>query len=156
MANSLDTLRQVAKESAGRCIIMGLDFGLRRIGIALSDAQPIIASPFQTYNRSASLAEDARHLGAIIVNRKVCAIVVGLPLDVDNSTNANLIGAIEQLLRKINTITPLPPIHMQDERFTSRCAASLLESLGYSRKKSVQLEDKVAAALILQDAIDML
>jgi putative Holliday junction resolvase len=133
--------------------LMGLDLGTRTIGVAVSDGLRISATALETVRR-AKFATDAARLEEIIAGRGIAAIVLGLPLNMDGSegprcqsTRAfarNLAARIAQ------------PIAFWDERLSTVAAERALLAADSSRKRRRQVIDKVAAAYILQGALDRL
>ena len=133
--------------------LMGLDLGTKTIGVAVSDGLRISATALETVRRT-RFAADAERLEEIIAGRGIAAIVLGLPRNMDGSegprcqsTRAfarNLAARIAQ------------PIAFWDERLTTVAAERALLAADSSRKRRRQVIDKVAAAYILQGALDRL
>ena len=133
--------------------LMGLDLGAKTIGVAVSDGLRISATALETVRRT-RFAADAARLEAIIAGRGIGAVVLGLPRNMDGSegprcqsTRAfarNLAARIAQ------------PIAFWDERFSTVAAERALLAANSSRKRRRQVIDKVAAAFILQGALDRL
>ena len=133
--------------------LMGLDLGTKTIGVAVSDGLRISATALETVRRT-RFAADAARLEEIIAGRGIAAIVLGLPRNMDGSegprcqsTRAfarNLAARIAQ------------PIAFWDERLTTVAAERALLAADSSRKRRRQVIDKVAAAYILQGALDRL
>jgi putative Holliday junction resolvase len=136
---------------------LGVDYGERRIGLALSDPTGLLASPWKTVMNAGSvsraaqqLVDEARRLRA--EEEGLSTIVIGLPRRL-NGEATTLTGQVRQFA-SIITATVDVPIVLQDERLTSSEADELLarrERDWRRRKRSV---DAVAAALILQDYLD--
>ena len=133
--------------------LMGLDLGTRTIGVAVSDGLRISATALEIVRRTKFTADVAR-LEEIIAGRGIVAIVLGLPRNMDGSegprcqsTRAfarNLAARIAQ------------PIAFWDERLSTVAAERALLAANSSRKRRRQVIDKVAAAFILQGALDRL
>jgi putative Holliday junction resolvase len=136
--------------------ILGLDFGERRIGVALSDIGKTLATGLTTLDcrRDPNFLET---LGDIIQEEGVEAIVVGYPLRTDGKTLAGAkTQAVDAFIAKLEAKFHLP-VHREDESFTSQLASQSLKSR--SKKKRRGREDKgaidrVAACYILQDFLD--
>jgi putative Holliday junction resolvase len=136
---------------------LGVDYGQRRIGLALSDATGMLARPWKTIPRignpsqvAAALATEA---GALMrEDDGLAAIVVGLPkrLNGEPTDQTATVEAVVERLRSIVTI----PVVLQDERLTSREAESLLAKREKDWRKRKTMLDSAAAALILQDYLD--
>lgn len=136
--------------------ILGLDFGERRIGIALSDTGKTLATGLMTLDcrQNPNFMES---IGDIIREEAVIAIVVGYPLRTDGKKGqGDKTEAVDAFISKLETQFKLP-VHREDESFTSQMAAQSLKSR--SRKKRGRRPDKgeidrVAACYILQDFLD--
>ncbi len=133
--------------------IMGVDYGDKRIGIALSDLLCIISSPYEVYQNKGE--EDAlKHLGQIIKDNDVTEVAFGLPLNMDGSEGerAKLHRQFGERLEKYSGVK----VFYVDERLTSAEAEDILISSGVRREKRKELIDKISAQLILQSYIDNL
>ncbi len=133
--------------------IMGVDYGDKRIGIALSDLLCIISSPYEVYQNKGE--EDAlKHLGQIIKDNDVTEVAFGLPLNMDGSEGerAKLHRQFGERLEKYSGAK----VFYVDERLTSAEAEDILISSGVRREKRKELIDKISAQLILQSYIDNL
>lgn len=131
--------------------ILGIDYGERRIGVAISDTTGTIATPLQTIDGTAP-QQAARAIAEIARDREVERIVVGLPMRMDGSSgpsaeNAKAFG--ERLLKAGSC-----PVEYWDERFSSRTAEQALIEGGARRQKRKQVIDKLAAQIILQHYLD--
>ena len=139
--------------------VLGLDFGERRIGVAISDPEALIASGLTTLDRRKQ--PDYLHaLEEIIRQKKVRAIVVGYPLRTDGEIKPG--GKTEAVDTFVTTLKARfnLPVHLEDESFTSSMAAESLKQRGGKKKKPrdwvrAKAEvDRVAACFILQDYLD--
>ena len=128
-------------------VVLCIDFGLKRCGLAISDPNRIIASPLQTI-ASATLEN---WLESEIPKRQIAEIVLGYPTRLDGSDshvteNIRLLKSV--LEAKFSTI----PIVLFAERFSSKRASSAIAQMGHKKKKQDKgLIDQVAAAMILQE-----
>jgi putative holliday junction resolvase len=127
--------------------VLGLDVGLRRIGVAISDPLGMTAQGLETLHRK-NKKHDFAHLYRIIRQYGVKEIVVGLPLRMSGAEGAQAekIQAFAQDLRKHFKL----PVHLWDERLTSAEANRLLRETDLSIEKRGQAVDRMAAILILQ------
>ena len=130
---------------AGR--VAGIDYGRRRIGVAVCDAARIIASPLCVRETSGDQAADAAFFRKLLADEEVGGIVVGLPLHADGgasemSAEAARFGA---WLRKVTGL----PVAFQDERFSSHEAAGRLAGVGLTRAGKKKRSDAVAAQVLL-------
>ena len=130
--------------------ILGLDYGEKRIGLAITDPLNIIAKPLQTINVS---KEDIyKVLNKLIKEYQIVKIVVGLPLTLKNTYSIQtdkVLVFIEQLKNNINI-----DIDTYDERFTSDMAKDALIKQGIKTGHNKSEIDKTAAAIFLQNYID--
>jgi putative Holliday junction resolvase len=136
--------------------MVGLDVGERRIGVAMSDARGVLASPATTLHVRALGAAALDLVSAAIArlagDDPVHGIVVGLPRRLDGSPTTTT-AMVQRFADALHARTGLP-VHLQDERLTSREAESRLALRERSwRARKVRL-DAAAAAIILQDFLD--
>ncbi len=132
--------------------LLGLDVGTKTIGIALCDAGWTIATPAELLKRG-KFSADLEKLKAFIRQQAVAGIVVGLPLNLDGSESPR-----SQATRAFaRNLLPLAlPILLWDERWSTQAVTRTLIDADASRARRAQLVDKMAAAYILQGAIDAL
>ncbi len=129
--------------------LIGVDLGDKTIGLALSDTRRTIASPLQTLRRS-----DAERLLAIAKLHDVGALVIGLPRNMDGSEGPRA-QATRAFVRNLAPLTALA-IAFWDERLSTAAVTRTLLEADTSRKRRAALVDKMAAAYILQGALDRL
>ena len=133
---------------------LGIDFGERRIGLALSDPTRTIASPLPTVKRRAGKRPPIAALMKIIETNNVTALVMGLPLTLagEESDWTHLIRSVAEALSERTGL----PVHYVDERLTSVRAERAIRSLGLPKKKREEKGrvDAAAAVLILQSWLD--
>jgi putative Holliday junction resolvase len=131
--------------------ILGLDFGLRRVGGALSDAGKTIASPLEVYERR-DPKRDALHYVQLASEHDIEHIVVGLPVHTSGRE-----GELAALARRwgnwLSSVTHLP-VRYHDERYTSVEADDLMVRSGLKRQRRKALRDKIAAQMMLQAYLD--
>lgn len=132
---------------------MGLDLGEKTIGIAISDAGRIIATPCKTLRRT-KFSHDARELLALAEERQVGGIVIGLPLNMDGSEGPGC-QSVRQFAANLGQQTALP-IAFWDERLSTVAVTRTLLEADTSRARRRQVVDKMAAGFILQGALDRL
>jgi putative Holliday junction resolvase len=133
--------------------LLGLDLGEKTIGLALSDTLISIATPMQTLKRG-KFAADAAQLDIIIGAQGVGGLVVGLPLNMDGSDGPSAQSARAFGRNWVNH-SPLPVV-FQDERLSTSAVTRTLLEADTSRRRREVLVDKMAAAYILQGALDRL
>ena len=147
---SLDEL-SVTLPSAGPLI--GLDLGTRTIGIAVSDRLRKVASA-RTVLRRIRFQQDARALLELATQEAVAGIVIGLPLNMDGSEGPRA-QATRAFARNLAKLTDIPLIFW-DERLSTVAVERMLIDSDTSRARRAELVDKLAAAWILQGALDRL
>ncbi|MBF9150507.1 Holliday junction resolvase RuvX [Novosphingobium jiangmenense] len=133
-------------------VLMGLDTGTKTIGIALCDRDWRFASAGKTLQRGKFTADKAK-LEAMIAERSVKGLVIGLPLNMDGSESPRSQGA-RAIARNLEDLGL--PILLWDERWTTQAAERAMIEQDFSRAKRAERIDSHAAALILQGAIDAL
>ncbi len=132
----------------------GVDFGDRRIGVAISDARGVMAFPHETIEYSGKMGVGLTALTAMLVALEVELVVVGLPYNMDGSRGkqaertASFIGELKQRLG--NGVR----VDSWDERLTSMQAGRMLTEAGVKAKAQKGKLDRIAAALILQGYLD--
>lgn len=132
---------------------IGLDLGTKTIGVALSDTMRSIATPMIVLKK-AKLKEDVAALQAIINEQGVGGIVLGLPKNMDNSEGPRA-QSTRAFARNIEERLGLP-ILLWDERLSTAAVTRTLIEADASRKRRGEVVDKMAAAYILQGALDRL
>ena len=132
---------------------MGLDLGTKTIGLALSDVERRLASPLETIKRI-KFSQDAHLLLKIAEDQEAMALIFGLPLNMDGSSGPRA-QATEAFLRNLRLLTSLP-FALWDERLSTAAVTRDLIDQDVSRAKRAQVVDKLAAAYILQGALDRL
>lgn len=144
--------RQEAIRPTGRSgRVMGLDVGEKTIGVALSDELGLTAQPFQTLKRKGD-AEDLGAIRRISEDQGVCAVIVGLPMNMDGTMGRQARRVIA-FTEKIKAALEVPVFH-QDERLSTVAAERILIQADVSRAKRRKHVDKLAAAVILQGYLD--
>jgi len=138
---------------ASRGPLMGLDLGTRRIGIAVSDALRMTATPLETVNRTKFRA-DAEKLQALIAGRGVAGVILGLPRNMDGSEGPRC-QSTRAFARNLSGLIAIP-IAFWDERLSTVAVERTLIAADSSRKRRAEVIDKLAAAYILQGALDRL
>ena len=133
--------------------LLGLDLGEKTIGLALSDTLRMVATPMETLARGKFTA-DALKLEAIVAAQGVGGVVIGLPLNMDGSDGpaAQSARAFGRNLSQRIAI----PIAYWDERLSTVAVTRTLIDADASRKRRAQVVDKMAAAYILQGALERL
>ncbi|MES2256122.1 MAG: Holliday junction resolvase RuvX [Pseudomonadota bacterium] len=133
--------------------LLGLDLGEKTIGVALSDRLLMVATPMETLKRG-KFAADATRLDIIISEQGIGGLVVGLPLNMDGSDGPSAQSARAFGRNWVNH-SPLP-LAFWDERLSTMAVTRTLLDADASRKRRDEVVDKMAAAYILQGALDRL
>ncbi len=133
--------------------LMGLDLGTKTIGVAVSDRMRTVASPLEVVRRR-KFTLDAARLAEIAGGREIGGLVLGLPRNMDGSEGPRAQSA-RAFARNLQRIVDLPLVFW-DERLSTVAAERALLEADASRPKRAAVIDQVAAAYILQGALDRL
>jgi putative Holliday junction resolvase len=133
---------------------MGIDFGEKRIGLAVSDPTNTVATPLETLVRRAGKRPPYRAMGELAEEHEVGQLVIGLPLGLDGEEN-EWCAEVRAMADRLASATGLP-VAWVDERMTSVRAERAVRSSGLSRSKREERGrvDAAAAQLILQAWLD--
>jgi putative Holliday junction resolvase len=131
--------------------LLGIDFGTRRVGFAVSDEEQRLSVPLETYTRS-NRDQDARHLTAVIGDYRIRALVIGLPLHMGGEEGIKA-GEARQFGAWAAGVSGLP-FAFWDERLTTSMADEHLAAANVNPKKRKLLRDKIAAQIMLQSYLD--
>lgn len=131
--------------------LLGMDMGEKTIGLALSDLGLMIATPMETIRRG-KFSADLEKLAAIITAQQVGGLIIGLPVNMDASEGPRA-QSVRQFARNLLKRFALP-IVLWDERLSTMAVTRLLIEADTSRARRAELVDKLAAAYILQGALD--
>jgi putative Holliday junction resolvase len=132
--------------------VLGVDLGAKRIGLALSDTEGDFAFPAGTL-RSKGLQRDVKALCALIREREVARVVVGLPRHMDGRKGPEA-EAAEKFARELAARAGVP-VDTLDERWTSREAERILHAQGHDARRARRHVDEVAASIILRTYLDL-
>lgn len=133
--------------------LLGLDVGTKTLGVAVSDVRRVVASPFKTIRRS-RLNRDVEALREIIEAYDVGGIVVGFPVNMNGSEGPRCQSVRQftvDLMARLDVA-----VAFWDERLSTRAVTRMLIQADLSRRRRAKVIDKVAAAYILQGALDSL
>jgi putative Holliday junction resolvase len=131
--------------------ILALDFGKKVVGVAITDASWIIASPIENIeNKKFTFVAD--RIFAIVADRNVSGVVIGMPFHMDGS-DSKMAQSIRQFARNLMKINDIK-IFFADERFSSIMAQQTLDHSDISYDKKLDLIDKIAASHILQSFLE--
>ncbi|MBC7908757.1 MAG: Holliday junction resolvase RuvX [Rhodospirillaceae bacterium] len=131
--------------------LMGLDLGTKTIGLALSDVMRSIATPFDTIRRT-KFTKDVEALFAFMDKHEVAGLVIGLPVEMDGNEGARC-QSTRAFVRNLTNLRDVP-IALWDERLSTAAVTRTLLEADASRARRAEVVDKMAAAYILQGALD--
>lgn len=130
--------------------VMGLDFGARTVGVAMTDPMGLTAQPVKTITREreSAIRKTLSEIAALIEEYQVERVILGLPLNMNDSEGerAEKTRAFAEKLAARITV----PIEFMDERLTTLAAQEILDESGVPRSEQKRVIDQVAAQLILQ------
>ena len=137
--------------------VLGIDYGRKRVGLALSDATGMLARPWKAIARTGGAAEVAAMLAREIERLAseddgLGAVVIGMPRRLNGDPNEQTL-AVRSVVERLRPLVAIP-LATQDERLTSREAESLLARREKDWRKRKPMLDATAAAVILQDYLD--
>lgn len=151
MAAEILTLEHLAPRLARFDRVMGLDIGTKTIGLALSDVERRLASPLDTIRRTRFTA-DAANLLKRAAEFQVAALVVGLPLNMDGSEGPR----VQSTRAFVRNLPDGLLVSYWDERLSTAAVTRELIAQDASRARRAEVVDRMAAAYILQGALDRL
>ncbi len=131
--------------------ILAIDYGTKRIGLAVTDPARIFASPLDTV----SPAKFEDYIGDYLKSEVVDEFVIGYPVQMNNQPG-EVVRHINPFIKKLKKLYPDKQIHLVDERFTSQMAFQAMVDGGVKKKDRLNkaLVDKISAAIILQSFLD--
>ena len=133
--------------------LLGLDLGTKTIGLAISDSAFMVASPLETVRRK-KFTQDAEILFALIDEKDVGGLVLGLPINMDG-TEGPRCQSTRQFARNLLGLRDIP-IAFWDERLSTAAVERALIDADTSRAKRAKVVDQLAASYILQGALDFI
>jgi len=139
-------------DDPGRGRRIGIDAGSRRIGVACSDPDGILATPVETVRRDGS-GSHLRRLAQLAAELEAVEVIVGLPLTLADRTGQSAADAIAVADALARRVAPTP-VRLADERLTTVSAQRSLHAAGMRAKRQRGVIDQAAAVLILQGWLD--
>ena len=133
--------------------LLGVDPGKKRVGIAISDENKIVATPYSTIIRN-NFSTLLTQINKIIYDNDIRGLVIGNPINMDGSPSQSSQSAKDLAINLSKNISI--PITMWDERLSSRGAFNLSNELDVNTSKKISKLDENSAAFILQGALDFL
>lgn len=153
MSDNVKTLSELRESLARGQRLMGLDLGSKTIGLSLSDVTLTVASPLETIRRT-KFSADVIRLLELAAKHNIGGFVVGLPINMDG-TEGPAAQSARAFARNINKLTPIP-LAFWDERMSTAAVTRTLLEADASRARRAEVVDKMAAAYILQGALERL
>ena len=147
------TLQELKAEMPPEMCLMGLDLGRKTIGLAVADPTGVIASPLETINRK-KFMKDAGALIKIIVTRNVGGLVFGLPITMDGKEGPRC-QSTRQFAANFLERHGIGVAFWDERLSTSAVEKFLIGEADMTRKRRAEVIDKMAAAYILQGALDL-
>ena len=132
--------------------LAGIDYGRRRIGVAICDAERLIASPLEVRQTSGDQAADGRFFRELVAREDIVGFVVGLPIHADGR-DSEMSAEVEAFAQWLADPTGRP-VTFEDERYTSREAAGLMRPARLTRGRKKARHDAVAAQVILSNWLE--
>lgn len=139
-------------------IKLGVDVGTVRVGVAICDRDSILATPYKTLDRNAKKNSDVRVIANLVEELGAVQVIVGLPRTMKGEEHASARMATEYaelLAAELSARALAVPVNLVDERLSSVTAHRNLHEAGMSSRNHRKVVDQVAAAGILQHALDM-
>ncbi|MFN3582750.1 Holliday junction resolvase RuvX [Phenylobacterium sp.] len=148
-------LLELPKAAPPNTPLVGLDLGEKTIGVAVSDATRMVASPLELIRKS-KFTDDANALFRLMDSRRASGIVIGLPVNMDG-TEGTRCQSNRAFARNLLRLKPDLPIVFWDERMSTMAVNRMLvNEADMTRARRAEVVDKMAAAWILQGALDRL
>jgi len=132
--------------------ILGIDYGIKRIGTAVASTETGIATPLTVVAGRNDVTRDARNVADLGEKEAVASFVVGLPLNMDG-TESEQTALTRKFAAELERLSKRP-VHLQDERLTSFAAEEVLDTAGIASRRRRGLIDPIAAQKILQAYLD--
>jgi putative Holliday junction resolvase len=131
--------------------ILAIDYGKKRVGLAVTDPMQMIASPLATVKASETEAFLTDYLKKEVVDD----FVVGYPVRLNNKPS-EAVKYIDLFLKRLGKLFPGKPVHLEDERFTSKMAFRTMSDAGAGKKERMDksIADRISASLILQSYME--
>jgi putative Holliday junction resolvase len=131
---------------------LGIDLGSKRIGVAISDSDGIVATPITTLQRTRRAADDHAAIAGLVAEWEAGVVVVGVPYSLDGTIGP----AARRVLDEIGQLTDAlgVPVETIDERFTTVTAGQRLQEQGVRGARRTAVVDQAAASILLQSWLD--
>lgn len=143
-------MKSIKKNPLGR--ILAIDYGTKRVGLAVTDPLKIIATPLDTMHSK----DVEQFLKEYHLKENIEALVIGMPIQTNNSDESSNAKNVRNFINRMKKVFPDIPIHLEDERYTSTIAMDAMIR-GGMKKKDRQNKgnvDKISAVIILQSFLE--
>ena len=132
--------------------VLALDLGTKRVGVAVSDATGVLATPLTTIIRTGDRQGEHRQVARLVLDEEAVLVIVGLPLNMDGSRGPAA-RAAEEEAAALAAVLPVP-VQLLDERLTTVAADRVLLGQGKRAPARRRVVDRTAAAILLQGWLD--
>ena len=131
--------------------IMGIDYGMKRVGLAITDPLQIFASPLNTV----TVQEFDSYIDEYLKSEQIDEFVVGYPVQMNNKPSES-VKYVDPFLKRLRKRFPGKPLHLVDERFTSQIALRTMIEGGVKKmgRRNKMIADMISASIILQSFLD--
>lgn len=140
------------KQPKNQVRALGLDLGTKRIGVAVSDSDGLIATPIEVVRRLGDISKEHLAIEALVKEWEVDVLVVGVPYSLDGSIGPMAKKTLTEVKKLENTLSV--PIEICDERLTTVTAERSLREQGITSKDGRKVVDQLAASILLQAWLD--
>lgn len=137
-----------------RGVRLGVDPGTVRVGVAGCDPDGILASPWTTLARDSRALSEIAQIAALVIDREVIEVVVGLPTSMSGRQGTAATAAYAYAGQIAQAVAPVP-VRVVDERLSTVTAQARLREAGVRGRRQRRTVDQTAAAVILQGALDV-
>lgn len=132
-------------------VLISIDYGAKKLGISISSENRSMALPLAVIPNDKNIFSK---ICDFLITKKSVGVILGHPVNMDG-TISDSCKKVEEFANHLSKKIDIP-IYLQDERRTSRAADSLLKIAGYNRKERNQIDDSIAATLILESTLSQL
>ena len=149
-----ESIKDFSKKLTEAGALLGIDYGLKKIGISISDKNRVFSMPYDII-KTKRISEACTKIHKIIDKKKIFGLVIGYPLDRDGK-EGNSCKNVKEFVEKLGIDSPKLPYYYQDERLSTRSAISFLKTHETSKKNKKEEDDSLAASYILQVTLDLI
>lgn len=133
--------------------LLGIDYGIRRIGLSIADLEVRVAMPLTTLDGRNDPTRDARNVADLATGEQAGEFVVGLPLNMTDGSDSEQTRLTRRFADELARLSG-KPVHLQDERLSSHAAQEALDQANVPGRSRKGLSDRIAAQMILQAWLD--